>query len=100
ESGHIIFTGYALDWVYYVAPLRNRSVSKCQPIIIVTTKPLTAKQWSSIAHFPEVYMMPGASLLKRRDIERLHVLSATHILITYGGAERAAGATGNASFSA
>lgn len=100
ESGHIIFTGWALDWVYYVAPLRNRSVSKCQPIIIVTTKPLTQKQWSSIAHFPEVYMMPGASLLKRRDIERLHVLSATHILITYGGAERAAGATGNASFSA
>ena len=94
ESGHIIFTGYAVDWVYYIAPLRNRSVSKCQPIIIVTTKPLTQKQWASIAHFPEVYMMPGASLLKRRDIERLHVLSATHILITYGNTERTANTTG------
>lgn len=101
ESGHIIFTGYAVDWVYYIAPLRNRSVSKCQPIIIVTTRPLTQKQWASIAHFPEVYMMPGASLLKRRDIERLHVLSATHILITYGGsAERASGAAAGAGGSA
>lgn len=99
ESGHIIFTGNAVDWVYYIAPLRSRSVSKCQPIIIVTTKPLTQKQWGSIAHFPEVYMMPGASLLKRRDIERLHVLSATHILITYGNTERANG-TGTAGTSA
>jgi hypothetical protein len=84
ENGHIIMTGSVMDWVYYVAPLRNRSVSRCQPVVIVTAKPLTAKQWSSIAHFPEVYMMPGASLLKRRDIERLHVQGATHILITYG----------------
>lgn len=88
EEGHIILTGSVLDWVYYIAPLRNRSVSKCQPIVIVTARPLTQKQWNSIAHFPEVYMMPGASLLKRRDIERLNVQGATHILITYSHADR------------
>jgi voltage-gated potassium channel len=88
DQGHIILTGSAIDWVYYVAPLRNRSVSKCQPIVIVTSRPLTQKQWNSIAHFPEIYMMPGASLLKRRDIERLHVQGATHILITYGQTDR------------
>lgn len=84
EAGHIILAGGpSTDWLYYVAPLRSRAISNLQTIVIVTSKPLSNKQWSAIAHFPEVHLMPGASLLRRRDIERLHVTGATHILLTY-----------------
>ena len=82
EDGHIIIYGNTIDWVYFIAPLRSRSVSQCQPILIVSPTHLTSQQWASIAHFPAIYVSPCINLIEKSELERLNVPGSTHIIIT------------------
>ncbi|XP_049850246.1 calcium-activated potassium channel slo-1-like [Schistocerca gregaria] len=81
KSKHIIIYGVTRCWPYIIAPLRSKVIPSFQPIVIATPDTFPADQWQSISHFPEVYFLSNASLLRRRDLDRLSVETATHVIL-------------------
>jgi hypothetical protein len=85
-DGHIVICGIVPDMRLLILPLRNRSLKRIIPIIIIYNDIIPVKIWQDINTFPKVYVVHG-NPMEHNDLNACYISKAIACIILNSGKE-------------